>query len=354
MKTTMRAMRLHDVGNGQTELRLDQDVPVPTPGTGEVLLAVRACGLNQVDLLTRDGQTPQTPPMPHISGTEVAGDVVEVGPGVTGWAVGDRVVLDPILSCGECVSCLRGATNMCARGRVFGVQTPGGYAERVVAPARQLLRLPASLSYAQAAAAAVTGPTAWHMLRRRADIRIGEDVLIIAAGSGIGVIGMQIAALAGARVIATAGSDDKVRQALETGAHFAVNHRDPTWPDQVRKWTGGRGVDVVFEHVGKATWEGSLRALARGGRLVTCGGHSGFQVDINLWHLFVKEHTLIGSFAGARQDFLDVMRLVEQGKIRPVVQETFALEDVAKAQAMLDARQVFGKLLLDPTRVASA
>ena len=352
--TTMRAVRLHDAGGGKTELRLDNDVPVPTPKAGEVLLAVRACGLNQVDLLTRDGQTPQTPAMPHISGTEVAGDVVEVGPGVTQWSVGDRVVLDPILSCGECPSCLRGATNMCVRGRVFGVQTPGGYAERVVAPAKQLLRLPDSLSYAQAAAAAVTGPTAWHMLRRRADIRIGEDVLIIAAGSGIGVIGMQIAALAGARVIATAGSEDKVRQALEMGAHFAVNHRDPTWADQVRKWTGGRGVDVVFEHVGKATWEGSLRALARGGRLVTCGGHSGFQVDINLWHLFVKEQTLIGSFAGTRQDFLDVMRLVEQGKIRPVVQETFALEDVARAQGMLDARQVFGKLLLDPTRTASA
>ena len=352
MKTTMRAMRLHEVSGG-TALRLDKDVPRPVPAAGEVLLAVRACGLNQVDLLTRDGQTPQTPPMPHISGTEVAGDVVLVGPGVTQWSVGQRVVLDPILSCGECPSCLRGATNMCVRGRVFGVQTPGGYAEYVAAPARQLLALPDSLSYAEAAAAAVTGPTAWHMLRRRADIRIGEDVLIIAAGSGIGVIGMQIAALAGARVIATAGSDEKVRQALDTGAHFAVNHSDPSWPDQVRKWTGGRGVDVVFEHVGKATWEGSLRALARGGRLVTCGGHSGFQVDINLWHLFVKEQTLLGSFAGARQDFLDVMRLVEQGKIKPVIQEIFALEDVSRAQAMLDARQVFGKLLLDPTRVAS-
>ena len=131
------------------------------------------------------------------------------------------------------------------------------------------------------------------------------------------------------------------------------NNSDPSWPNQVRKWTGGRGVDVVFEHVGKATWEGSLRALARGGRLVTCGGHSGFQVDINLWHLFVKDQTLLGSFAGARQDFLDVMRLVEQGKIKPVIQEIFALEDVSRAQAMLDARQVFGKLLLDPTRVAS-
>ena len=350
MMTTMRAARLHDV-NGHAELRLDKDVPVPSPGPGEVLLAVKACGLNQVDLLTRDGQTPASVPLPHISGTEVAGDVVAVGPGVQQWAVGDRVVVDPILSCGECSFCRVGSTNMCLRGRVFGVQTHGGYAERVVAPASQLIPLPESLSYAEAAAVAVTGPTAWHMLRRRADIRIGEDVLIIAAGSGIGVLGMQIAALAGARVIATAGSDEKVRQALDLGAQFAVNHRDPSWAEQVRKWTGGRGVDVVFEHVGAATWEGSLRALARGGRLVTCGGHSGFSVNINLWHLFVKEHTIIGSFAGARQDFLDVMRLVSQGKIKPIIQQTFALEDVRKAQAMMQGRQVFGKLMIDPSLI---
>lgn len=351
MKTTMRAMRLHEV-DGHAALRLDHDVPVPVPGAGEVLLAVKACGLNQVDLLTRDGQTPQTPPMPHISGTEVAGDVVAVGPGVSQWKAQDRVVVDPILSCGECSFCRTGATNMCLRGRVFGVQTPGGYAEYTVAPASQLIALPKSLSYAEAAAVAVTGPTAWHMLCRRANIRIGEDVLIIAAGSGIGVLGMQIAATAGARVIATAGSDDKVRQALDVGAQFAVNHRDPSWPEQVRKWTGGRGVDVVFEHVGQATWEGSLRALARGGRLVTCGGHSGFSVNINLWHLFVKEHTLIGSFAGARQDFLDIMRLVEQHKVKPVIQEVFALQDIPRAQALLDSRQVFGKLLIDPTLAA--
>lgn len=243
---------------------------------------------------------------------------------------------------------------MCRNGRVFGVQTPGGYAERVVAPANQLIRLPESLSYAQAAAVAVTGPTAWHMLRRRANIQAGEDVLVIAAGSGIGVLGVQIAAVTGARVIATAGSEDKIRQARDLGAQFAVNHRDPTWPEQVREWTGGRGVDVVFEHVGAATWKGSLRALARGGRLVTCGGHSGFTVDINLWHLFVKEHTIIGSFAGSRQDFLDVFHLVEQRKIRPVIHEIFALEDVKKAQEMLESRQVFGKLLLDPTRTGRA
>jgi 2-desacetyl-2-hydroxyethyl bacteriochlorophyllide A dehydrogenase len=348
MMTSMRAVRLHEV-NGVAEFRLDKDVEVPTPTAGEVLLAVKACGLNQVDLLTRDGHTPATIPLPHISGTEVAGDVVAVGPGVTQWKAGDRVVVDPILSCGECSFCRSGQTNMCLRGRVFGVQTQGGYAERVVAPAHQLVHLPASLSYAEAAAVAVTGPTAWHMLRRRADIRIGEDVLIIAAGAGIGVLGMQIAAAAGARVIVTAGSEDKLRQARELGAQFAVNHRDPSWPEQVRKWTGGRGVDVVFEHVGAATWEGSLRSLARGGRLVTCGGHSGFSVNINLWHLFVKEHTIIGSFAGSRDDFMNVLRLVEQRKIKPVIQQIFSLEDLTKAQALMESRLVFGKLIIEPS-----
>ncbi len=349
MSQTMRAVRLHPAPGGGAELRLDHDVPVPRPGPGQVLLAVRACGLNQVDLLTRDGQTPAAIPLPHISGTEVAGEIAETGPGVTRWKAGDRVVVDPILACGECASCRLGHTNMCRTGRVFGVQTHGGYAEYVVAPAHQILPLPDSLDFAQAAAVAVTGPTAWHMLRRRADIRIGEDVLVIAGGSGIGVLGMQIAALAGARVIATVGSEDKMRQAQALGAQLVVNHRDPGWADQVRDFTGGRGVDVVFEHVGAATWQDSLKALARGGRLVTCGGHSGFQVDINLWHLFVKEHTLIGSFAGSRQDFLDVLRLAEQGHIRQVVQQTFALDQVPQAQAMLEGRQVFGKLLLDPT-----
>jgi NADPH:quinone reductase-like Zn-dependent oxidoreductase len=349
MKQTMRAVRLHPSPGGGTALRLDHDVPVPMPGAGEVLLAVKACGLNQVDLLTRDGQTPQAVALPHISGTEVAGDVVQVGPGVSTCKAGDRVVVDPILACGHCPACQQGNTNMCRNGRVFGVQTQGGYAEYVVAPANQILPLPKNLSYAQAAAVAVTGPTAWHMLRRRADIRLGEDVLVIAAGSGIGVLGMQIAAVAGARVIATAGTEEKMEQARALGADFVVNHSDPGWADQVRDYTGGRGVDVVFEHVGAATWASSLRALARGGRLVTCGGHSGFQVDINLWHLFVKEHTLIGSFAGSRQDFIDVIRLVDQGRIQQVVQQVFALDQVEQAQAMLQSRQVFGKLLLDPT-----
>lgn len=345
--TKMRAARLHEVPGG-AELRVDVDVDVPEPGQGEVVVAVRACGLNQVDLLTRDGQTPAVIPLPHTSGTEVAGDIVTIGPGVTGWKVGDRVVIDPILTCGTCSFCIDGHGNMCLRGAVFGVQTHGGYAEYAVAPARQLILLDDAMTYQDAAAVAVTGTTAWHMLHRRAGLRAGEDVLVIAAGAGIGVLAVQIAKLSGARVIATAGSAEKMRQAKELGADFVVNHRDPDWSAQVRKFTGGRGVDLVFEHVGAATWQGSLDSLTRGGRLVTSGGHSGFDVSINLWHLFVKEHTIIGSFAGARQDLLAVLKLVATGQIRPVVQEIVGLEDVSRAQDLLQNRQVFGKLLLDP------
>lgn len=344
---TMRAARLHEAGDG-SELRVDDDVDVPRPGPGEVVLAVKACGLNQVDLLTRDGQTPAAIPLPHTSGTEVSGEIVGIGEGVKRFSVGDRVVVDPILVCGECSFCITGSSNMCLRGQVYGVQTDGGYAQFAVAPAKQLITLPEGMSYQDAAAVAVTGPTAWHMLHRRAGLRAGEDVLIIAAGSGIGVLAVQIAKLSGARVIATAGSADKMRQAQELGADHAVNHRDPDWPAQVRRLTGGRGVDLVFEHVGAATWQGSLDALARGGRLVTSGGHSGFDVCINLWHLFVKEHTIIGSFAGSRQDLNDVLRLVQRGQIRPVVQEVLGLDDVVRAQSLLEDRQVFGKLLLDP------
>ncbi len=346
-QTTMRAMRLHPDGRG-VDLRLEDDVPIPVPGPGEVLVRVRACGLNQVDLLTRDGEIPKDVPLPHISGTEVAGDIAALGDGVEGWAVGAPVVVDPILSCGHCRPCITGNTNMCRSSRVFGVQTQGGYAQFATVPARQLHAIPEGIDHAEIAAVAVTGPTAWHMLRRRADIRVGEDVLIIAGGSGIGVLGIQIARLAGARVIATAGGEAKMRAALELGADHVVNHSEGGWAREVRALTGGKGVDVVFEHVGQATWEQSLQALARGGRLVTCGGHSGFDVKINLWHLFVKEQTLIGSFAGSRQDFLDVMELARRSRLKQVVQEVVSFEDLPRAQEMLRERRVFGKLVLDP------
>ncbi|WP_203231167.1 zinc-binding dehydrogenase [Nocardioides caldifontis] len=349
----MRAARLHESSEG-LELRVDDDVPVACPQAGQVLLKVRSCGLNQVDLLTRTAQTPQAVPLPHISGTEVAGDVVAAGDANSEQWLDRRVVVDPVLACGRCRPCFQGRTNQCRQSRIFGVQTPGGYAEYVLAPTRQLLDIPEGMTYEAAAAIAVTGPTTWHMLRTRAGLQVGDDVLVIAAGSGIGSLAVQVARHAGARVIATVGGAEKVRQARElVPADLVIDHFDPDWPRLVRDFTDGKGADLVFEHVGAATWKQSLAAMARGGRLVTSGGHSGFEVDINLWHLFIKEHTIIGSYAGTRDDFLTVLDLAGRGIIAPIVQEVFALEQILEAQQLLERRRVFGKLLVDPTRKAT-
>lgn len=325
-----------------------EEVPTPEPRPGEVLIRVRACGVNRVDILSRLGETPGAIALPHVSGTETSGEIAMLGEGVNGWRVGDRVLVNPTISCGHCAFCRSGEDNMCLTGRIYGVQTWGGYAEYATAPAGHLLAVPDELAFDTAAAIAVTGSTAWHMLVRRANLRPGETVLIVAAGSGIGVIGLQIAKLCGAIVIASAGSATKLERARQLGADFTVNHSDPDWPKQVRRLTGGRGVDIVFEHVGAATWEGSLSALTRGGRLVTCGGHSGFNVQINLWHLFVKQQTLIGSFAGSRKDLEDVLDMARRGLIKPVIHGKLPLSQAADAQRQLDGRDVFGKLLLVP------
>ena len=342
----MLTARFH--AHGDLDQLKVEDTPTPTPGPDEVLIRVRACGVNRVDILSRLGQTPGKIELPHTSGTEVAGEVTAVGARVTGRQVGDRVLVNPTISCGRCDFCRSGEDNMCLTGRIYGVQSNGGYAEFAVAPAEHLIALPPEVPFESAAAIAVTGATAWHMLVRRAQLRQGESVLIVAAGSGIGVIGLQIAKLSGALVIATAGSQDKLARARDLGADFTVDHSDPEWPKTVRKLTAGRGVDVVFEHVGAATWEGSLTALTRGGRLVTCGGHTGFNVQINLWHLFVKQQTLIGSFAGSRQDLEHVLSMARRGLIKPVIHAKLPLREAAEAQRMLDSRSVFGKVLLTP------
>jgi len=341
----MRAVRFHEHG-GRDVLRLDE-VPIPQPKAGEVVVKVVACGVNRIDILSREGETPAPIVLPHTSGTEVAGEVQAVGDDVP-FAPGDRVLVNPVLSCGVCEFCRAGRDNACLRGRIFGVQTEGGYAEHVLVEANWLLPLPPNVSFEAAASVAVTGATAWHMLITRAGVRPGQDVLVIAAGSGIGVIGVQIAKLAGARVIATAGSSDKRDRALELGADVVVDHHDPEWPKQVRRETAGRGVDVVFEHVGRATWTGSLAALARGGTLVTCGGHSGFNVGIDLWPFFVKEQRIIGSFAGTTSDLQQVLALVGQRRLSPVIHDRLPLEQAADAHQLLEERSVFGKVLLLP------
>ena len=346
----MRAVRFSEHG-GTDRLRLEE-IATPQPKFGQVLLKVVACGVNRVDILSREGETPAPIELPHTSGSEVSGEVLSVGEGVV-FTPGDRVLVNPVLSCGTCEFCRAGRDNACLRGRIFGVQTEGGYADFVLVNADWLVPLPDTVSFEDAASIAVTGATAWHMLVTRAGVRAGSDVLVIAAGSGIGAIGIQIAKLAGARVIATAGSAAKRDRALELGADVVVDHYDPDWPKAVRRETGGRGVDIVFEHVGRATWAGSLAALARGGTLVTCGGHSGFTVDIDLWSLFVKEQKIIGSFAGTTSDLLQVLALVGQRRLTPVIHATLPLEQAGKAHQLLEDGAVFGKVLLLPQRAST-
>jgi NADPH:quinone reductase-like Zn-dependent oxidoreductase len=344
----MQAARYHRFG-GLGEL-VYEEAPTPRPGPGEVLVKVEACGVNQVDILSREGRTPFKTPLPHVSGSDVAGTVAEVGDDVKGLGTGQRVVILPTLSCGTCSMCSVGEDNMCLKGGIFGVMCHGGYGEYTVAPARNIIPLPANLDFIDAAAVAIVGATAWHMLVTRATLRQGEDVLVVAAGSGIGAMAIQIAKLSGARVIATAGRPEKLAKARELGADFVVDHSKPDWSAEVRRITDRRGVDVVFEHVGAATWADSLASLTRNGRLVTCGGHSGFQVNIDLWHLFVKQLTLSGSFAGTRQDLLDVLKVAGRGLLRPVIHAVLPLAQAVEAQRLMEQREVFGKLILTPSR----
>lgn len=340
----MLSVRFHEYGS--VDVMRVEDVPVPAPSSDEVLIKVAACGVNRVDILSREGLTPTPVLLPHTPGTEAAGVIADVGANVGCWSVGTRVVINPTLSCGRCTACREGRDNVCRSGRVFGVQTIGAYAEYVTAPADQVIALSDGVSFATAASIAVTGSTAWHMLMTRGQVCLGEDVLIVAAGSGIGVLGIQIAKLAGARIIATAGSKDKREKARELGADVVIDHTEPDWGDQVRHATDGKGADLIFEHVGEATWAQSLRALARNGRLVTCGAHSGAKVTFDLWHLFVKEQKFIGSFAGTRRDLEKVLSLAAEGKLKPIIHEQFPMSEAAKAQAALEGRHVFGKLVM--------
>jgi NADPH:quinone reductase-like Zn-dependent oxidoreductase len=345
----MQAVRFHGFGGVET-LRVDE-VPIPEPGEQELLIRVTRCGVNRIDILSRQGLTPTPVPVPHISGSEIAGEVASLGTGVRGFAEGDRVVVVPTLSCGQCPACLEGRDNVCRYGRVFGVHTEGGYAEYVTAPAGHVLPLPDGVSAEAAASVTVAGTTAWHMLVTRGRITVGETVLILAAGSGIGVLGIQIAKLAGARVIATAGSQRKLDRALELGADAVVNHREENWSQRVRELTHGQGVDLVFEHVGQATWNQSLRSMAWGGRLVTCGGHSGFTVTLDLWQLFAKEQILMGSFTGTRRDLQHVLGLVASGDLVPVIHGVYPLADASRAQQAMEDQAAFGKLILQPGSV---
>ena len=334
--------------HGGPEVLEYADVPEPTIKANEVLVEVKACALNHLDIWARGGLPGIEIPLPHILGNDIAGVVREIGELVSWVRSGDEVMLHPGVSCGHCEECLSGRDNLCRDYDILGYRRNGGYAELVSAPAVNVIPKPQSLSWQEAAALPLVTVTAWHMLVTRAGVQPGEDVLVHAAGSGVGSIGIQIAKLRGARVIATASSDDKLAKARELGADEVVNYSNEDWPKEVKRLTNRRGVDVVFEHTGAETWPGSVASLKTGGRLVTCGATSGFGAQTDLRQVFYRHLTILGSFMGSKAELLEAMKFIESGKIRAVVDQTLPLREAKRAHELMQNRLQFGKLVLIP------
>jgi NADPH:quinone reductase-like Zn-dependent oxidoreductase len=337
----MKAVRFHEHG-GADVLRAEQ-VADPEPGAGDVIVRVRACALNHLDIWNRRGVVRM--PLPHILGADVAGEIVESRH--VDVPTGQRVMLQPGLSCGRCRACLDGRDNECPRYDVLGSQSDGGYAELVRVPAANVIAIPPAIGFIEAAAFPLTFVTAWHMLVTRAQIRPGDDVLVLAGGSGVGQAAIQIAWLLGARVFATAGSEDKLARARELGASTVINHHTEDVPAEIRRATNNRGVDIVIEHVGEATWARSVKCLARGGRLVTCGATTGYHANIDLRFLFARQLSLMGSYMGTKGELLRAAEFFFAGQLRPIVDRVFPLEDAAAAHQHLEGGRQFGKVVLE-------
>ena len=322
------------------------DVPDPKVRPNEVLVEVKACALNHLDIFVRNGLPGIEIPLPHILGNDIAGVVREVGELVTWVKAGEEVMVQPGVSCGHCEVCLSGQDNLCREYDIVGYRRNGGYSELVAVPGVNIIPKPADLSWAEAAALPLVTVTAWHMLVTRANVQPGEDVLVHAAGSGVGSVAIQIAKLRGARVLTTASSDEKLAKARELGADETINYSRDDWPKEVKRLTQRRGVDVVVEHTGAATWPGSISALKNNGRLVTCGATSGFDARTDLRQVFFRHLTLLGSFMGSKGELLEAMKFVAQGKIRGVVDRSLPLSQARQAHELIEDRAQFGKVIL--------
>ena len=332
--------------HGGAEKILYEDYRDPVTGLGEVLVRVRACALNQVDMLLLDGRFPPPEGLPHVNGCEVTGTVEAAGAGVSGLARGQRVIIFPGFACGTCEYCLLGERTVCTRYGYLGAHKDGGYAELVKAPAANVLPLPEAIPFEAGAAVPLAMLTSWHALVAQAELRPGQTVLVQAAGSGVGSAAIQIARLCGARVITTVGSDDKIEFARALGAEHVVNYRTQDFVEEARKWTGKRGVDVVVEHIGGDTFERSIYALTRLGKLVTIGSHDTHWGRLDLRHVYSKNLRILGTNLGSIVELRTVLDHVVRGQLRPVVDRAFPLKDArAAVQHVLD-RKNKGKVLL--------
>lgn len=331
---------------GPEVLEFVEDQPEPVPGPDEVVLHVHAASVNHLDLAVRKGIPTLKLTLPHIPGADVAGEVARLGSDVTGFEPGDRVVANPGLSCGRCEFCVAGEPVLCADYRMLGEHVPGTYAEYVVVPARNLLPIPVDMDWVPAAAAPLVFMTAWRLLVTRARIRPGEDVLVLGAGSGVSTAAIQIAKLAGCTVYTTSSSDAKLKRAKELGADVVINYTEMPWSKAIWELTGKRGVDVVLDHVGEATFKDSLRSLRKGGRLVVPGATTGPLPQIDLRYLFWRQLSVLGSTMANPREFEDVMKLVFMGRLKPVVDRVFPLREAREAHAYLEKAEQFGKVVL--------
>ena len=325
------------------------DLPEPTIGPNDIKVRVRACALNRLDLITREGARGTRIEFkgPHILGGDVAGEVVDAGSQVNSASPGDRVVLNPRQTCGQCRYCIAGESEMCVKARMLGSTTNGGYAEFVSAPAVNAVPLPDSISYEQAASLPTVFMPAWSILLRRASLRPWETVLVLSASGGVGTAAIQVASsIIGATVIATTSTEEKAVKARELGADHVINYSEEDIAGRVKELTGGRGVDVVVDHVGATFWPAASASLAPGGRYCICGVTTGYRVELQMGLMFLKNQTVCGVFMGRQEDLRQIVEMVAKGRIRGIIHQTFPLQDAAGAHRVMEARSFFGKLVL--------
>jgi NADPH:quinone reductase-like Zn-dependent oxidoreductase len=340
----MKAVRIHEFG-GPEVLRYE-DVSDPQPRKDQVLVRVKACALNHLDIWVRKGIPGVS--LPHIPGSDVAGEIVEVGGYVSGFKPGQRVLLAPMSFCNRCAYCAAGKQNQCSEFTVLGNRVDGGDCELLAVPAVNVIPIPDVLDFNQAASVPLVFLTAWHMLVGRASIRPGQTVLILGASSGVGIAAIQIAKLFRATVIATAGDERKMQKGRELGADHMINHYQQKISEEVRKLTGKEGVDIAVEHVGAATWEESVKSLKPAGTLVTCGATSGPNVGIDVRFLYSKQFSLLGSYMGTMGELYEVVGHVFMGRLKPVVDRVFPLSEIRAAHEYMEKSQMFGKIVLNP------
>ncbi|MGA3240050.1 MAG: zinc-binding dehydrogenase [Bryobacteraceae bacterium] len=342
----MKLARIHQ--HGGPEALVYEDAPDPKIKANQVLVRVRACALNHLDLFVRAGIPGMKFSMPHVLGSDIAGEIVEVGELCERVKPGWRVLLSPGMSCRQCAYCLAGNDNLCRRFTMFGYGVDGGDVELLAAPEYTAIEIPGGMSFEEAAATPLVFLTAWHMLMTRAKLQPGEEVLVLAASSGVGTCAIQIANMFQCRVIATAGGEEKLAKARALGAHHVIDHYKQDISAEVKKLTGKRGVDVVVEHVGAATWAKSVESLAPGGRLVTCGATTGFEAHVDLRYLFSKQYSLLGSFMGTMGELHQVLKFVFRGQMEPVIDSVYPLSEIRAAHERLERKEQFGKIVVTP------